>query len=218
MASRSAASPAPTALRSQAGTPTKPPQGISRTPQGQTAGYLRVSSIGQNDARQLEGVALDRTFTDTASGKDTERPQLQAMLEFVRAGDTVRVHSMDRLSRSLRDLEGVVKELTGRGVTVAFSSPALVFKGGSADPMAMLMLQVMGAVAQFERSLILERQREGIAIAKADGVYKGRKPSLDGAGIAKLRALLAGGMSKAQAAKELRISRATLYARIAEGA
>ena len=181
---------------------------------GKTVGYIRVSSVGQNDSRQLDGVALDKTFTDKASGKDTNRPQLKALLEFVREGDTVRVHSMDRLSRSLGDLERVVKELTGRGVTVAFTSPALVFEGGSSDAMAMLMLQMMGAVAQFERSLILERQREGIAIAKAAGVYKGRKPSLDLAGVAELKAMVVAGVPKAQIALKLGISRTTLYANL----
>lgn len=184
------------------------------TTKGQTVGYIRVSSAGQNDARQLDGLTLDRVFMDKASGKDTDRPQFQAMLQFVRAGDMVCVHSMDRLSRSLSDLEKVVKELTGRGVTVAFTSPALVFEGGSTDAMAMLMLQMMGAVAQFERTLILERQREGIAIAKAAGVYKGRKPSLDAAGLAELQALVKSGMAKAQIAEKLGISRTTLYANL----
>ena len=191
------------------------PAHVPNSSHGITVGYVRVSSIGQNDARQLEGIALDRTFTDTASGKDTQRPQLHAMLDYVREGDTIRVHSMDRLSRSLADLEKTVKELTARGVTVTFTSPSLTFKGGSSDPMAMLMLQVMGAVAQFERSLILERQREGIAVAKAKGnVYKGRKPSLDAAGITELRAMDAQGIPKAQIAVKLGISRTTLYANL----
>lgn len=206
MTATAIAAPAPLSLST--------PTGHSRLHHGQTVGYTRVSSVGQNDARQLDGVVLDKVFTDTTSGKDLKRPQLDAMLGFVREGDTVRVHSMDRLSRSLADLEGVVKTLTGRGVTVAFTSPALVFTGDSTDAMAMLMLQMMGAVAQFERSLILERQREGIAKAKERGVYKGRKRSLDAAGVARLKSLLAGGMSKAQAAVELRISRTTLYSNL----
>lgn len=191
------------------------PAHVPNSSHGITVGYVRVSSIGQNDARQLDGIALDRTFTDTASGKDTQRPQLQAMLDYVREGDTIRVHSMDRLSRSLADLEKTVKGLTARGVTVTFTSPSLTFKGGTSDPMAMLMLQVMGAVAQFERSLILERQREGIAVAKAKGnVYKGRKPSLDAAGVTELRALVAQGVPKAQIAVKMGISRTTLYANL----
>lgn len=181
---------------------------------GKAIGYVRVSSVDQNDARQLDGIPLERTFTDKASGKDTKRPQLQAMLDYIRDGDHLYVHSMDRLARSLRDLEGIVTELTGRGVAVSFTHPAMTFTG-EASPMNTLMLQLLGAVGQFERSLILERQREGIAIAKAKGdVYKGRKPSLDTAGVAKLQELVAKGMPKAQIAKELGISRSTLYAHL----
>lgn len=185
-----------------------------RATSGQTVGYIRVSTVGQNEARQLDGIALDRAFTDKVSGKDTERPQLQAMLEYVREGDTVMVHSMDRLARSLKDLEAIVTGLTGRGVTVVFMSQGMTFTGAD-SPMNTLMLQMLGAVAQFERSLILERQREGIAVAKAKGgVYKGRKPSLDAGGIAELRTLVAQGMPKAQIATKLKISRTTLYAHL----
>lgn len=192
------------------------PASLKRTTAGQTVGYIRVSSAGQNDARQLDGMPLDKTFTDKASGKDTHRPQLQAMLEFVREGDTVMVHSMDRLARSLRDLEAIVTGLTGRGVTVSFVSQGMTFTGDD-SPMNTLMLQLLGAVSQFERSLILERQREGIAIAKAKGgVYKGRKPSLGAAGVADLRAMVAQGMPKAQIAEKLGISRTTLYANLAD--
>lgn len=185
--------------------------GQPTTPTGHRVGYIRVSSVGQNDARQLEGMALDKTFTDTASGKDTQRPQLQAMLDHVREGDHVYVHSMDRLARSLGDLEGIVKGLTGRGVAVTFTTQGMTFTGED-SPMNTLMLQMLGAVGQFERALIRERQREGIAIAKAKGdVYKGRKPSLDAAGVDKLRAMVAEGTPKAEIARELGISRATLY-------
>ena len=186
--------------------------GVTVAITGATVGYVRVSTAGQNDSRQLDGVPLDIVFTDTASGKDTARPQLQAMIRHVRRGDTLKVHSMDRLSRSLSDLEKIVKDLTGRGVTVAFSSPPLTFPGDASDSVAMLMLQIMGAVAQFERSLILERQREGIAVAKAQGVYKGRKASLDASQVAQLKGLIDGGMPKSQAAVKLGVSRATVYA------
>lgn len=190
------------------------PATTKRATKGQTVGYVRVSSVGQNDARQLDGITLDKTFTDKASGKDTQRPQLQAMLEFVREGDTVMVHSMDRLARSLKDLEAIVTGLTGRGVTVSFVSQGMTFTGDD-SPMNTLMLQMLGAVSQFERSLILERQREGIAIAKARGdVYKGRKPSLDVAGVAELKNLVSQGMPKAQIAAKLGISRTTLYANL----
>lgn len=183
-------------------------------PKGQTVGYIRVSTTGQNEARQLDGIDLDKTFTDKVSGKDTERPQLQALLEFVREGDTVLVHSMDRLARSLKDLEALVSSLTARGVTVRFVSQGMTFTGID-SPMNTLMLQMLGAVAQFERSLILERQREGIAIAKAKGdVYKGRRPSLDAAGLLELHSLVAQNIPKAQIAIKLGISRTTLYAHL----
>lgn len=203
------AAPAPTTATATA--PTTP-----KTSKGQTVGYIRVSSAGQNDARQLDGIHTDKTFTDKASGKDTQRPQLQALLDFVREGDTVLVHSMDRLARSLRDLESIVTGLTGRGVTVSFVSQGMTFTGDD-SPMNTLMLQMLGAVSQFERSLILERQREGIAIAKAKGnVYKGRKPSLDATGLAELRSMVAQNIPKAQIAAKLGISRTTLYAHLQE--
>jgi DNA invertase Pin-like site-specific DNA recombinase len=179
-------------------------------PKGQRIGYVRVSSVDQNDARQLDGMALDRIFTDKASGKDTDRPQLTALREFIREGDHLYVHSMDRLSRSLKDLQAVVEELTGRGVAVTFVKENMTFTGND-DPMATLMLQLLGAVGQFERALIRERQREGIAIAKAGGVYKGRKPALDSDAAASLRDMAARGIPKTDIAAALGISRASVY-------
>ena len=178
---------------------------------GKRIGYVRVSSVDQNDARQLDGVELDKTFTDKASGKDTHRPQLQAMLEYVREGDHLFVHSMDRLSRSLRDLQDVVEALTAKGVSVAFMKERLTFAKDDSDPMSMLMLQLLGAISQFERSLIKERQREGIAIAKAQGVYKGRKPVLDADAAKTLREMAARGVPKVDIAETLGISRASVY-------
>ena len=185
---------------------------------GQIIGYVRTSSFGQNDQRQLDGVKLDKTFTDTASGKDTARPQLQAMLSHIRTGDHLMVHSMDRLSRSLADLETLVKDLTARGITVTFKTQALTFPakvdGQSEKELArsILMLQMMGAVAQFERALIRERQAEGIAIAKKNKVYKGRKPSLDAEQVAELKALVEAGVAKTKIATQMGVSRATVYA------
>jgi DNA invertase Pin-like site-specific DNA recombinase len=177
---------------------------------GKRIGYVRVSTVDQNDARQLDGVALDKTFTDKASGKDTDRPQLTAMLDYVREGDHLHVHSMDRLSRSLRDLQGVVEGLTAKGVAVTFLKEGMTFTGND-DPMATLMLQLLGAVGQFERALIKERQREGIAIAKAQGVYKGRKPALDIEAAQTLRGMAAQGVPKTEIAAALGISRASVY-------
>lgn len=174
--------------------------------------YRRVSTVEQNTARQLDGMAFDKEFTDKCSGKDRLRPELAAALAFCRQGDTLTVHSMDRLARNVIDLLGLVKELTDKGVTVEFMHPShLVFSPGKEDPMNTLLLQLLGAVAQFERSLILERQREGIAIAKTQGVYKGRKKSLTAEQTAELRRRAAAGEQKIDLAEVFGISRESVY-------
>jgi DNA invertase Pin-like site-specific DNA recombinase len=177
---------------------------------GQRIGYTRVSSLDQQVARQLEGIALDRTFTDHASGKDSKRPQLDLLLSFARAGDTVVVHSMDRLARNLDDLRRIVHALTGKGVRIEFVKEHLAFTGED-SPMASLMLSVMGAFAEFERALINERQREGIALAKRRGAYRGRRRALSPPAVAQLRGRVAEGISKAKVAREFGVSRQTVY-------
>ncbi len=178
--------------------------------QGHRIAYVRVSSFDQNPERQLEQVPLDRVFTDKASGKDTLRPQLEALLAFVREGDTVVVHSMDRLARNLDDLRRIVRTLTKRGVKIEFVKERLTFTGED-SPMANLLLSVMGAFAEFERALIRERQREGIALAKKRGAYKGRKKALSTEQVAELRRLVNAGEQKAKLARQFGISRETLY-------
>lgn len=173
-------------------------------------GYMRVSSVDQNTARQLDGIEVDRTFTDKASGKDTIRPRLDELLAFVRDGDTVIVHSMDRLARNLDDLRRIVRALTDKGVRVEFVKENLTFTGED-SPMATLLLSVMGAFAEFERALILERQREGIAAAKQRGVYTGRKPVLTAEQAHQLRQRAAAGERKSVLAREFGISRETVY-------
>ena len=177
---------------------------------GQRIGYVRVSTFEQNTDRQLEGVELDESFIDRASGKDTARPQLEALLKFARRGDTVLVHSMDRLARNLDDLRRIVGDLTRRGVQVQFLKESLTFTGED-SPMANLMLSVMGAFAEFERALIKERQREGVALAKQRGAYKGRKKALAIQEVDILKRRVASGESKTNLARELGISRETLY-------
>ena len=177
---------------------------------GQRIGYVRVSSFDQNPERQLEQIPVDKVFTDKASGKDTQRPQLNALLTFVREGDTVVVHSMDRLARNLDDLRRLVQGLTQRGVRIEFVKESLTFTGED-SPMANLMLSVMGAFAEFERALIRERQREGIALAKQRGAYRGRKKSLNSEKIEELKRRIAAGEQKAKLAREFGISRETLY-------
>ena len=187
--------------------------------QGQRIGYVRVSTFDQNPERQLDGVQVARMFTDKASGKDTQRPELERLLAFVREGDTVVVHSMDRLARNLDDLRRIVRELTERGVSVEFVKEGQTFTGDASSPMANLMLSMLGAFAEFERALIRERQREGIAIAKQEpGKYRGRAPALTADQVAELRARDAaqGGRGRAALAREFGVSRQTLYAYLAQ--
>jgi DNA invertase Pin-like site-specific DNA recombinase len=177
---------------------------------GQRIGYVRVSTFEQNAQRQLNEILVDRLFTDQASGKDTQQPQLATMLAFAREGDTVVVHSMDRLARNLDDLRRLVQQLTHRGIRIEFVKEGLTFTGED-SPMAQLMLSVMGAFAEFERSLLRERQREGIALALQRGVYRGRKRSLSADQVTDLKRRIAAGERKAQVARELGVSRETIY-------
>ena len=137
-------------------------------------------------------------------------PELDALLRFAREGDTVVVHSMDRLARNLDDLRQIVRALTQRGVRVAFVTEGLTFTGEDA-PLATLLLSVMGAFAEFERALIRERQREGIALAKRRGAYRGRQKALSAGQRADVRQRLAAGEGKAAVARAYGISRETLY-------
>jgi len=177
---------------------------------GQKIGYVRVSAFEQNVDRQLDGIALDRVFTDRASGKDVGRPQLAALLSFIREGDTLVVHSMDRLARNLDDLRKLVQSLTRQGIRIEFVKESLSFTGED-SPMANLMLSVMGAFAEFERALIRERQREGIALAKQRGAYRGRKKMLSEERIAELVQRVGDGEKKSVIARDMGISRETLY-------
>lgn len=178
---------------------------------GQNVGYIRVSTIMQNTARQLDGVVLDKVFEDKVSGKDTNRPQLEACLNHLREYDCLHLHSMDRLSRNLVDLRRIVSDLTARGVVVHFHKENLIFTGDD-SPMSNLLLSMLGAVAEFERSLILERQREGIAVAKQEGKYKGRKQALSNDKIKELLARADAGEKVVSLVNEYCISRETFYA------
>ncbi len=169
-----------------------------------------MSTLDQNTARQLDGVVVDKTFTDKASGKDVQRPQLAAMLGFVREGDVVLVHSMDRLARNLDDLRRIVRELTTKGVQVQFVTEQLTFTGED-TAMSTLLLSVMGAFAEFERSLIGERQREGIALAKQRGAYRGRKRAFTDDQVNQLRQRAGAGETKTALARTFGVSRETVY-------
>jgi DNA invertase Pin-like site-specific DNA recombinase len=182
----------------------------ARSSKGQRVGYIRVSTPDQRKDRQLDGIELDRRFVDRTSGKDIKRPQLTALLGFIRDGDTVVCHSMDRLGRNLDDLRKLVFGMTERGVRVEFIKENLIFTGED-SPMANLLLSVMGAIAEFERQLIRERQREGIALAKKRGVYKGRPATLNATVTASLLERLAAGEKPSELAREFKISRMTLH-------
>lgn len=196
-------------------------------------GYRRVSTVDQSADRQLDDLigrgAVDPVFTDRASGKDTSRPKLAEALRYVRPGETLVVHSMDRLARNLDDLRRIVKTVTTGGeiqigdevvtckggARVQFVKEGLTFTGDD-SPMSTLLLSMLGAVAEFERSLILERQREGIAIAKAAGRYRGSAPKLDTDQAAELAGRKRAGERVADLAREYGVSRQTVYRYLAE--
>ncbi len=182
-------------------------------------GYIRVSSTDQNTARQLDGIELDRVFEDKASGSSADnRKALQECLRYLRDGDVLHVHSIDRLARNLLDLQKLVADLTGRGIEVHFHKEGLRFSGNADDPMQRLMLQMMGAFAEFERSMIRERQREGIAAAKARGQKLGRRASMTGDQVQEARRRRAAGESAVALARAYGVSRATMYAHLQEDA
>ena len=178
-------------------------------------GYVRVSSLDQNPDRQIEDLKaqqVEKIFMDKVSGKNTDRPELQRMLSFIREGDTLIVHSLDRLARNLADLLTMVQDLTCRGVSVIFLNERLSFEAGAdASPTSKLMLSMIGAFAEFERSMIRRRQAEGIALAKERGVYKGRPRSISDETLETVNALVEQGVPLATAAKKVGISRSTVY-------
>ena len=174
--------------------------------------YIRVSTIEQNTERQLKDIACDRIYEEKISGKDTNRPQLQAMLSNIRSGDIINIHEMSRLARNTRDLLNLVEEITSKGATVVFHKENLTFKGNEKqDPYQKMMMTMLGAVAELERNLILERQREGIALAKLHGKYKGGQPKLTAQQVEEIKALITNRTPITQIAKQYGISRRTVY-------
>lgn len=183
------------------------------SPTGQTVGYARVSSAGQNLTRQLEALksaGCERIFQEKVSAATRDREQLEAALAYLREGDDLVCTSMDRLARSLPDLHSIVNELTERGITVRFLKEGQSYSQQS-DSVSKLMLSLLGAVAEFERSLIRERQAEGIARAKERGAYKGRQRGLSEDQASRLQALAELGVPKSKIAHEFQVSRATVY-------
>jgi len=173
-------------------------------------GYVRVSSHDQNVDRQLEGIVLDKIYTDTVSGKDINRPQLKKCLAALKKGDVLHVHSIDRMTRNLQDLLTLLNEMEKRGVSVKFYKEKLVFNN-DCTPFQKLHMQIIGAVAEFERAFIRERQREGIAIAKAQGKYKGRKRLMDDVQSQKIVDLALSGIPVKKISEQFHVSRQTIY-------
>ena len=176
-------------------------------------GYIRVSTAEQNTARQevlMQELGVDMVFIDRASGKNAQRPELTRMLEFVRQGDTVVVESISRFARNTRDLLELVERLTIKGVEFVSRKEAI----DTTTPSGKFMLTIFGAVAELERAYILERQKEGIAIAKANGIYKGRQPTScsDFDRVVTLWQL--GEITAVEAARRLNISISTFYRKV----
>lgn len=173
-------------------------------------GYVRVSTHDQHMDRQLEGLSLDRVYRDAVSGKDTNRPELQKCLASLHSGDTLHVHSIDRLTRNLRDLLHLLEEMARKEVSVRFHKEKFLFASTS-SPFQTLHLQIIGAVAEFERAFMRERQREGIAIAKTKGKYKGRKATLSDKQLCEIERRIKNNEKVAQLAHEYGVSRQTVY-------
>ena len=175
-------------------------------------GYIRISTIDQNTARQellMEQLGVDEVYIDRMSGKNTNRPELQKMMEYVRRGDTVVVESISRFARNTRDLLELVEKLTTKGVEFISKKEAI----DTTTPTGKFMLTVFGAVAELEREYILQRQREGIAIAKANGVYKGRKPIQPPEFESVMARWHDGRLTAAEAMRQLGMSKSTFYRR-----
>lgn len=176
---------------------------------GQNIGYIRVSSEGQNTARQLDGIKLDKEFSDTITGSIKHRPQLEECLNYIRKGDTLHVHSIDRLARNLRDLQEIIDGLVCKDVTVKFHTENLTFTGDD-SPISKLTLHLMGAFAEFERTITRTRQKEGIDAAKKDGKHLGR-PKLDKALSEQAKRLKTNGLNVVEISEQMKLSRPSIY-------
>ena len=178
-------------------------------------GYARISTEGQQVARQeiiLQNLGVERVFVETCSGKNTDRPELKKMLTFIREGDTVVIESISRLARNTKDLLLLVDEFSKRGVAFVSQKENI----DTTTPTGKFILTVFGAIAELEREYILQRQAEGIAIAKANGVYKGRKP-IDCPDFDKVyQQVKLGKISATEAFRQLNVSKSTYYRRVRE--
>lgn len=178
---------------------------------GQKIGYVRVSTSCQNGDRQLEKMDLDKTFTEKISGKDTNRPQLNEMISYVREGDEIYVHSLDRLGRSLLDLQNIIQKIVDKQCSITFSKENLTFSQNEDNPMDTLLLHILGSFAEFERKIIRQRQQEGITKALSKGVKFGRENKLSLSQVESLKYDLMEGKKILQLAKKYDVSRSTIY-------
>lgn len=176
--------------------------------------YKRVSTIVQSTERQLIDIPCDREYEDKLSGKDRNRPQLQAMLSNIRSGDIVNIHEMSRLARNTRDLLNLVEEITSKGATIKFYKENLTFSPDKKDPYQQLMMTMLAAVSSLERELINQRVREGVSLAKAKGKYKGGKNKLSDEQVSELNKLHQQGIAIAKIARQFGITRPTVYSYI----
>ena len=181
-----------------------------------TFNYLRVSSVLQNTERQLLNVPCDREFIDKASGKDTNRPAFQDMMAQLRAGDLVNVHSLDRAGRNTADILKIVEQIKEKGCSIKFHKENLLFDGTKSDLYSDLMLTILAAFSSFERNIILERQREGIALAKEKGKFKGRKPKINDEQVELMKADFDSGMAKTKIAEKYGVTRSYVYQLVKE--
>lgn len=183
----------------------------------QSIGYIRVSTRDQSTGRQddgFESLQLDRIFSEKISGKSKERPELRKCIDYAREGDTLYIYSIDRLARSLSDLQAIIDELVNKGVTVQFIKESQTYSRDNANPFNKVLLQVLGAFAEFERNIMLERQAEGISHAKANGTKSGKpfgKQPIDMNRSHEAIALCNQGMSISAIAKTMSLSRSSIY-------
>lgn len=173
-------------------------------------GYIRINNCGKRGEEQLKGIKLDKLYTENTTLKCIERPQLESLISYVSQGDIVVVNSMDRIFRNLHDLRRLALVLIEKGVSIKFIKEKLTFSAED-SPMTNLVLSIIGSLADFERALIRERQINGIAIAKKQGLYKGRKPSLTEAQIKEIMQRAKTGEAKTKIARDFGICRDTLY-------
>jgi DNA invertase Pin-like site-specific DNA recombinase len=181
--------------------------------------YIRVSTLHQNTERQLLGIPCDCEYLEKLSAKDVNRPELQNMINNLRSGDSINVHELSRLARNTQDLLSIVDQIISKDASIKFHKENLTFDGiKKDDAFQKLMLTMLGAISTFERDLMLERQREGIELAKVKGKYKGRRSVFSDDDIDQIKEEFKSSTNKAELARKHGISRGYLYQLVKEAA